>query len=472
MKYLENKTFDEIKIGDEAKLSRTLTRQDIELFAIMSQDVNPAHLDDEYAKSDMFHEIIAHGMWGGSLISTVLGTKLPGPGTIYLGQTLKFLKPVRTGDSVRISVKVINKQDKNHILTLECKCINQDNEEVITGEATVIAPTKKIKVKRTILPGIELKRDEKITLCSRIIASAKSLSPLITAVVQPIDENSLVGAVEAAEDNLIIPILVGEEAKIKELAKQVGANISKYKIVSATDEKDAVLKTIDLVKKGRVEAIMKGKIHTDGLLGPIVAKESGLRTERRISHVFVLDVPSYHKLLFLTDAAINISPTLSDKADIVQNAIDLFQILGLGAPKVAIISATETVNEKMPATIDAAALCKMSERGQIKGGILDGPLAFDNAVSKEAAKAKGIVSKVAGDADIFVVPNIETGNALYKQMRYMFQIEGAGIVLGAQVPIILTSRAAKPGVTRKFSCALSLLYTRYKGNQNGLHFNS
>jgi phosphate acetyltransferase len=462
MGYLENKTFDEIKVCDEAVLSKTLTRQDIELFAIMSGDVNPEHLDKEYAKRSMFHEIIAHGMWGGSLISTVLGTKLPGPGTIYLNQTLKFLKPVTIGDTIRIKVKVTNKKEKHNIVTLDCTCTNQDGNDVITGESVVIAPKEKLKLKKMILPQIKLQEDKKNSLCNRIIEKAKSLSPLITAVVQPIDENSLVGTIEAAEDKLLIPILIGEEKKIKEIAKKTGRNISKYKIISTINEHEAVLKAIDLVNKGEVEAIMKGKIHTNGLLSPIVAKESGLCTEARISHVFVLDVPSYHKLLFLTDAAINISPNLSDKKDIVQNSINLFHMLGLGTPKVAIISATETVNEKMPATLDAAALCKMSERGQITGGVLDGPLAFDNAVSKVAAKAKGIVSHVAGDADIIVVPNIETGNALYKQMRYMFKIEGAGIVLGTKVPIILTSRAAGPGITRKFSCAISLLYARYK----------
>ena len=460
-KYIENKPFDEIKLGDEANLSKTLSRQDIELFAIMSGDMNPEHLDAEYAKIEKPHEIIAHGMWGGSLISALLGTKLPGPGTLYLKQTLNFLKPVALGDTIRIKVKVIDKQKKNNIVTLDCKCINQDGEEVISGEAVVVAPKKKSKVKSVSLPQIKFK-DPENSLCNQIIESAKLLSPLITAVVQPIDENSLVGAVEAAEDKLILPVLIGDEKKIKETAKQTSTNISKYKIIHAKNDDEAVLKAIKLAKQGKAEAIMKGQIHSDGLLSPIVAKENGLTTGRRISHVFIMDVPSYHKLLFITDAAININPSLDDKKSIIQNAIDLFHILGLGTAKVAIISATETVNEKLPATLDATALCKMSERGQITGGILDGPLAIDNAISKEAAKSKGIVSHVAGDADILIMPNIEAGNALYKQMRYMFKIQGAGIVLGAKTPVILTSRAAGPGITRKFSCAISLLYARYK----------
>lgn len=462
MPNIENKTFDEIKVGDMAHLSRTLTREDIELFAIMSGDVNPAHMDPEYAKQSMFHEIIAHGMWGGALISTVLGTKLPGPGTIYLGQTLKFMSPVKIGDTVHVTVRVLTKREDKKILTLDCRCTNQDGREVIAGEATVIAPSKKIKIKRVALPKFQITPDLHNSLSHQIIALTKGMSPLVTAIVQPIDENSLGGAIESAQDKLIVPILIGEAEKIKKVAEQIGADITKYKLIPAENSTDAVLKAIELVKKGKVEAIMKGKLHTDELLSPILAKENGLRTDRRLSHTFVLDIPSYHKLLFLTDAAININPTLSVKKDIVQNAIDLFHTIGLGTPKVAIISATETVNEKMQVTLDATALCKMADRGQITGGILDGPLAFDNAISKEAAKAKGIVSHVAGDADIIVVPEIETGNALYKQTRFLFQIEGAGIALGTKVPIILTSRAAGPGLTRKFSCAVTLLYVRNK----------
>lgn len=462
MKYIENKTFDEIQVGDMANLSRTLTREDIELFAIMSGDVNPAHVDPEYAKQDMFHEIIAHGMWGGALISTILGTKLPGPGTIYLGQTLKFVSPVTIGDTINVSVRVASKRDDKKILTLECRCTNQNGKEVISGEATVIAPSTKIKVKRVALPQFEIKPDEHNSLSHQIIALTNGMKPLDTAVVQPIDENSLGGAVEAAADGLMNPILIGEKDKILKAATQMGVDIKPYRIIETEDDNDAVQKAIELVKKGEAEAIMKGKLHTDSLMSPVLDKEHGLRTNRRMSHVFILDIPSYHKLLFLTDAAININPTLSDKKDIVQNAIDLFHGIGLGTPKVAIISATETVNEKMQVTLDATALCKMADRGQITGGILDGPLAFDNAVSKEAAKAKGIVSHVAGDADIIVVPEIETGNALYKQTRFLFQIDGAGIALGAKVPIILTSRAAGPGITRKFSCAVALLYVRNK----------
>jgi phosphotransacetylase/acyl dehydratase len=459
MDYIENKTFAEIKIGDSDSISRTVSREDIELFAIVSGDVNPAHVDSEYAKHDMFHELIAHGMWGGALISSVLGTKLPGPGTIYLGQTLKFLKPVRIGDTVNATLRVAEKKSEKNIVILNCSCTNQDGKEVITGDATVIAPTEKLKLKKVVLPKIEIKRDANESLCAKTIALAKSMSALITAVVQPIDESSLSGSVEAAKDGLITPILIGNQDRINQAALKSGLDISPYKLIPANDDYDAVSKAIGLVKQGKAEAIMKGALHTDALLGPILNKEQGLKVLRRLSHVFVLDVPSYHKLLFLTDAAINISPDLDEKRDITQNAIDLFQKMGLGVPKVAVISAVETVTEKMQATLDAAALAKMAERGQIRGGLVEGPLAFDNAISKAAAKIKGIVSDVAGDADIIVVPNIETGNALYKETTFLFQVEGAGIVLGTSVPIILTSRADS-ALTRAFSCAVAVLYAR------------
>ena len=458
---IENKIFDEIEVGDSASVQHTLTRRDIELFAVMSGDVNPAHVDEEYARSDMFHKIIAHGMWGGSLISTVLGTELPGPGTIYLGQTFRFLKPVAIGDTVTAKVTVTGKDEKKKRLTLDCVCINQKEEEVITGEAEVIAPTEKICRKRIKLPKFELE-EERSSCYEQLIAQKDSFAPLKTAIVHPVDANSLGGAIESALEGLIEPVLVGPELKTREVAEAEGYDLSGIEIIPTEHSHAAADKAVELVHEDKVEAIMKGKIHTQELMHPIVDHSTGLRTARRMSHIFMLDPPIYHKALFITDAAINIQPTLAQKKDIVQNAIDLFLTISMGTPKVAIVSAVETVDEKIPSTLDATALCKMAERGQITGGILDGPLAFDNAISKEAADAKGIVSQVAGDADIIVVPDVEAGNMLYKQMRYLSGIESAGIVMGARVPIILTSRAAGAGITRKASCALALLYARRK----------
>lgn len=301
---------------------------------------------------------------------------------------------------------------------------------------------------------------------ARLLAMRDGFKPLKTAVVHPADAYSLRGAVDSAREGLIDPVLVGPPAKIMAVAAQENIDISPYTIVATEHSHAAAAKAVQMAKLGEVEALMKGKLHTDELMEAVVEKESGLRTGRRMSHVFILDVPNYPKPLWLTDAALNIRPTLMEKRDIVQNAIDLFCILGFGTPKVAILSAVEMVTESIPSTLDATALCKMADRGQITGAILDGPLAFDNAVSKESAIIKGIRSEVAGDADILVVPDIESGNMLYKQNRFLTGCDGAGIVLGARVPIILTSRAGN-SEARQASSALALAYVR-KRDQQGI----
>jgi phosphotransacetylase len=277
-----------------------------------------------------------------------------------------------------------------------------------------------------------------------------------TAVAYPCEATALAGAVEAAEAKLIVPILVGPAKKIREVAKEAGLNIEPYAIEDVPESKAAAAKAVELVKAARAEMVMKGSLHTDDLLGAVVSSAGGLRTGRRISHAFVMSVPTYPKPLIITDAAINIAPTLEDKRDIIQNAIDLAHSLGKAMPKVAILSAVETVTTKIPSTIDAAALCKMADRGQITGALLDGPLAMDNAISMEAAKTKGITSPVAGDADILVAPDLEAGNILAKQLTFLANADAAGIVLGARVPIILTSRADNVRV-RMASCAVAVL---------------
>ena len=275
----------------------------------------------------------------------------------------------------------------------------------------------------------------------RLLARCESLAPVPTAVAHPCEQTALYGAIEAAEAGLITPLLVGPAARIASIAEAAGIDLGDTEIIDAPHSVAAAQKSVALVREGRAEILMKGSLHTDELMSAIVSREGGLRTGRRISHVFVMDVPTYHKVLIVTDAAINIAPTLEDKVDICQNAIDLAISLGLEKPKVAILAAVETVTSKMQATLDAAALCKMSERGQIKGGLLDGPLAFDNAISKKAAETKGIQSKVAGDADILLTPDLESGNILAKQLSFLANADSAGIVLGARVPVILTSRA-------------------------------
>lgn len=457
---IRNKTYDQIALGESASITRTLSKQDIQLFAIVTGDMNPAHLDEHYAKTDVFQQIVGHGMWTGSLFSTLLGMYLPGPGTIYLSQTLKFLKPVRLGETITASVTVICKDDAHQHITFKTLCVSEAGDHVLEGEAVVLAPKEEICWNAIALPQVQMKTPSH-HYEQWLLDQVRGKPPIRVAVVHPVDLFSLAGAVEAAHAGIIDPVLVGPEHKIKQVAEDAHIDLSGCEIVATPHSHAAAATAVAMAARGEVDALMKGKLHTDEMMQAVIARESGLRTGRRISHVFVLDVPSYPKPLFLTDAAINIRPTLSEKKDIVQNAIDLFCTLGLGTPKVAILSAVETVNEKIPSTLDATALCKMAERGQITGGLLDGPLAFDNAISREAAAIKEIHSLVAGDADILLVPDIESGNMLYKQLRYFSGAQGAGIVLGAKVPIILTSRAGD-AENRVISCALTQLYVRTK----------
>ena len=290
-----------------------------------------------------------------------------------------------------------------------------------------------------------------------LIRDCQALAPVRTAVAHPCDETSLRGAVEAAEAKIIKPVLIGPEARIRALAASLGLDLKGLQIVDAPHSHAAAEKAVEMVRTGEADALMKGSLHTDELMGAVVRKDTGIRTERRISHVFIMDVPTYPKPLFITDAAVNIFPTLEDKADILRNVIDLAHALNIPLPKVAILSAVETINSKIPSTIEAAALCKMSERGQITGAVLDGPLALDNAINRQAAEIKHIKSQVAGDADILLVPDLEAGNMLAKELTFLADADAAGIVLGARVPIILTSRADNVR-TRMASCAVAALY--------------
>lgn len=459
-RFIENRTFDEIAVGDTASLTRTLQAQDISLFALASGDVNPAHLDRDYAAEDRFHGVIAHGLWGGSLISAVLGTELPGPGTVYLSQSLRFLHPVRIGDTVTARVTVRAKEAADQRVRLDCVCLNAQGETVITGEAEVLAPADKVRRPRVLLPEVHL--HERGVHWKPMLAAARRFAPALTAVVHPCDAVSLEGARAAREAGLIVPILVGPRSKIEAAARAAGLVLDGIEIVDAPHSHAAAEKAVSLARAGRVTALMKGALHTDEILAAAIARATGLRTERRMSHVYALDVPSYPKPLFLTDAAVNIAPSLEEKRDIVQNAIDLARALGIAQPKVAILSAVETVSTKLGSTLDAAALCKMAGRGQITDGLVDGPLAFDTAISRAAAAAKALVSPVAGEADILVVPDLVSGNMLAKQLIHLAGADAAGLLLGARVPIILTSRSDSPEV-RLASCALAQLFAHRSG---------
>jgi len=460
-KYLENATFDEIKVGDSASIERTLTMEDIKLFAIMSGDVNPAHLDEEYAEKSMFHKIIAHGMWGGALISTVLGAKYPGPGTIYLSQSLKFSRPVTLGDTITVKLTASSKDEASHRIKFECLCINQHDKTVIKGEAEVIAPTDKIRRQQVPLPKIRLA--DRYAGYQRLISMAEPLPAIRMGVIHPVKANSLHGAVHAAEAGLIEPVLIGSEAKIRALAEQENLDISQYRLVDAEHSEEAAHKGVELVRQLELDSLMRGSLSLQEMMHAVVKSDTGLRTARQMSHVQVLDVPSYSRPLLFTDTALNINPNLNVKRDIVQNAIDLAKILGVEIPKVAIVSALETVDPILPTTLDAAALCKMAERRQITGGIIDGPLAFDNVISKDAAKAKDIDSEVAGEADIILVPNAEAGHLLAKQIELLADGQAANIVMGARVPIILPGRVDSQ-LSQIASCAMAVLVAQQRLN--------
>lgn len=435
---IENRTFDEIAVGDHASLVRTLAQRDIELFAAMSGDVNPTHMDPAYARTDLFHRVIAHGMWGGTLVSTVLGTELPGSGTIYLSQDLQFHAPIGLGDTVTVTVTAREKFADDHRIVFDCRCINQDGEDVILGTANVQAPVEKIRRPRIEPPEVRVGNHDRFR---ELMARAAFGSSIATAIVHPCDEVSLGAAIDAARAGLIVPILVGPTVKIRATAQQAGLDISGYRIVDTPHSHAAAARAVALVRNGEAKLLMKGSLHTDELMHAVLQHDSGLRTDRRVSHAFAVDVPHYAHPLIVTDAAVNILPDLETKRDICQNAIRLAQALGITEPRVAVLAAVETVSSSMPATIDAAALSKMADRGQIVGGLVDGPLAMDNAVSVQACRDKGIVSAVGGRANILLVPNLEAGNMLVKQLVLWADAIAAGIVLGARVPVALTSRA-------------------------------
>ena len=456
--WIENRPFDELRVGASATLKRTLTEDDILLFAKVSGDVNPSHVDAAYAKTTRFGEVIAHGMLGGSLISTVLGTDLPGPGTIYVSQMLRFLRPVHPGDRLTVTVTVTSLDPVKRRAVLDTRCVDQDGAAVIEGEAEVVPPREKLRIRRTELPDV-LMADRNMRY-QQLLAGARQFAAIRMAVVHPCSREALAGALDAARLGLILPVLVGPAAEVRQIASECGIELGSTPLIDMPHSQAAAQKAVAMARSGEVEALMTGSLHIDQLLAAVVAPGTGLRTGRRMSHVFVLDVPRYAKPLLVTDAAINVDPDLEAKADIVRNAIDLAHALGITRPKVALLSALETVSSKLRSSMDAAALCKMADRGQITGGVLDGPLAFDNAVSAIAAGLNGIRSEVAGDADVLVVPNLETGSLLAKQLEYLADAQAAGVMLGAKVPIVMTS-PTDTAHSRIASCAVALLALRH-----------
>jgi phosphotransacetylase/acyl dehydratase len=435
---MTNVTFDEIQVGTSASLDRTLSQTDIEVVALVSGDVDPFHVVGNGAAAARPDARSTEAAGAEALIAAVLGTRLPGPGMKILRENLRFCGRIAVGDQLTATVTATAKRAEGAEVDFNCRCVNQAGEELVAGAVTVAAPTRRVAYAEVAPPQLELRWGDSF---ARLFKSCEGLPAVSCAVVHPCDRDSLLGPIEAARRGLITPVLVGPEERIRAVARAEGVDLGPYRIVPVPHSHAAAAKAVELARTGEVEALMKGSLHTDELMAEVVSSAAGLRTKRRVSHVFVMDVPSYPRMLLITDAAINIDPKLEEKVDIVQNAIDLARVLGIEPPHVAILSAVETVTSKIPSTLEAAALCKMADRGQITGAVLDGPLAFDNAISPEAAQTKKITSPVAGRADILLVPDLEAGNMLAKQLSYLAGAEGAGIVLGARVPIVLTSRA-------------------------------
>lgn len=435
---VSNVTFDEIEIGSTASLSRTVSQSTLEVLALLSGDVDPFVLQDGTDAELRSNTNCTEAAGAEALIAAVIGTKLPGPGMRITRQELDYRGDIKTGDRLTATVEVTEKRVETHEVLLQCLCVDQEGEELVRGNVTVKAPSRSVTYSEIAPPELTLRRGDNLL---RMIRECEGFPAVRCAIVHPCDRDSLLGPLEAARRELIVPVLVGPEEKIRAVASAEGADLDNAEIISVAHSHAAAIKAVELARQGEVESLMKGSLHTDELLSAVLSSETGLRTGRRISHVFVMDVPSYPRTLLISDAAINVYPKLEEKVEIVQNAIDLAHVLGIGSPKVAVLSAVETVNPHIASTLEAAALCKMADRGQIRGGIVDGPLAFDNAVSIEAAKTKGIDSPVAGMADVLIVPDLEAGNMLAKQLSYLAGAESAGIVMGTRVPIVLTSRA-------------------------------
>ncbi len=453
--HIENRTFDELKLGDHAELRRLCTADDLLAYANVSGNHNPLHIHDQDGDGDGSPEAMAPGSFVAALVGAVLGSVLPGAGTVYRRLSCDFHGRVFAGDElmVRVTVTGKNPRDTTARLSTEVRRIG-DDALVLTGEAEVHAPRVKLGYDSRDLPGLVVQRHRHF---EKLLKQAEPLEALRTAVVCPEDPNSLGGAIKARDHTLIDPILIGSRARIMEVAGAMGLSLDGVEILDEPLHRNAARRAVELCHSGAAQAIMKGHLHTDMLLRPILDKQTGLRMGRRFTHVFVMDVPGQPHPILVTDAAINIAPDLKTKVDITQNAIDLAISIGIEEPKVGVLSATETVNPDIPSSIDAALLSKMAERGQITGGLVDGPLAMDNAVDLAAARTKGITSAVAGRADILVVPNIDAGNMLAKQLTYISHAEAAGLVLGARVPIILNSRA-DDDMSRLASCAVAALH--------------
>jgi phosphate acetyltransferase len=452
----ENQTFDELEIGETASLTHTLTTQDVRTFAAMTGDTNPIHLDAAYASRTPFHTVIAHGMWGASLISTVIGTRMPGPGTICMNQRWQFVRPVHVGDTLTARVSVAIKDAHTHHITLACRCSNQHGDDVITGSAQVLAPQEKVfrTAKARPRPHVVEHSDR----FQSVFALTAGLPAIKVAVVFPCSEGTMQDAMRASDMGLIVPVFVGPKDQIEAMAHQCNLALNQRRIVDTPTAQSAAQMAVRMALQHEVQALMRGHLPADDLMEEVLSKEHGLRTARHVSHAHVLDLPGHSHPVLISDASPRARLDSDARRHTVQNAIDLAHVLGMHSPKVAILPGLETLEVGMHSSVDTAALCKMAQIGLITGGTVDGPLSLDNALSAQAARDHGVVSPVAGQADILIVANPTAGHIITRQLQYLADAQVAGVVMGTRVPVILSSPADGLMATPA-SCALALLLT-------------
>ena len=407
--FIESRIFEEVAIGETAMTEHVLTADDAAAFASISGFPGVLNVDEQTERAGGVLPM-APNMWCASLISGLFSLNVPGPGCTLTDVHLTFYNRIRMGERLKVRVEVISKDEATKNIRFHCEGVSAAGEKVFDGTTDLLAPEKKARWSTLPVPQLIVNNAYRHYLA--FIARASDRPAVRTAIAWPCDEVSLGGGIQAMKDGLIEPVLVGSEARIRALAEKLELDLTGVAIENVAESRAAAIRAVEMARTGGVQMLMKGSLHTDELMSAVVSRDGGLRTTRRISHVFALDVPSYHKPLFVTDAAVNIQPDLPTKIDILQNAIDTMLEFGIVNPKVAILSAVESVNPAIPSTIDAAALCKMVDRGQITGAVVDGPLAFDNAISAEAARIKKITSPVAGDVDLLMVPNLEAGNIL------------------------------------------------------------
>ncbi len=453
-----NRTFDTLQTGDSERLRRDIARSDIRAFVTFAADVTGHAVDRELAADPRFRALLSAGGSGLGMLVSLIASRFPGPGTELRRLSLDFSGALREGDTAIAEVTVARRDDAARSVVLDCLCRTEAGETVVSGEIEVSPPAEPLS--RSFGRPVALEPDAAPDRLDHIEDLGRQAGRVRMAVVNPTDGPSLAGALDSAGAGLIEPVLIAHPGDLNAAAEARGLDLSGIETVDAADADDAAAKAAALASSGDCAAIMKGRIHTDALLRAVLARKV-LRTGRRLSHVFVEDLPGYPRLLFVADAAVNIAPDLAALRDIVQNTIDLAHALGIERPKVALLSAVETVTADIPSTISAAAICKMADRGEITGADVDGPLALDNAVSEQAARIKGLSSPVAGRADILIAPDLEAANILAKDLDYLAGAEAAGIALGAAVPIALTSRADTPR-ERRASAALAAIMVAVK----------